>query len=490
MAPASGTIGGVPRRPGPLAAASAVVVDAHVVRIGGEQRGPLGAVLDLRRPDPIEHVGARLDHRLDRLDLGLRHQRLDRLVLVARCEGHDRALGAGARGASGAVEERLRVGRGIHVDHEPDVVDVNPPGGDVGRHQHGDLALRERGEVLLARPLAQVAVEGGGRDPGVRELGRELLGERLGAHEEQRASGVGNELGEDLALVLVRDEEEVVGDARVGALRVDRVGQRIVQEPVDQHADVAVEGRREEQALAGGNLLQQALHRRQEAHVGHEVGFVHDDHLDVGERERLLLQEVLEPAGRGDHDVDAALEPSELAGVADAAVHGHGLDAHGLAERLDGLGHLDRQLARGHQHQRTGTPGTTLTLGQPRHDRQREGDGLAGAGPAAAQDIASGQSVGQRGGLDGEGGLDAALGEGPDKVTGHAEFGEGGQGRRAHDILGWELRRPARVSTSADWPTRQYTPLPDAPATLDVRPHRHRSALGRFWLPPTLRSTV
>ena len=45
----------------------------------------------------------------------------------------------------------------------------------------------------------------------------------------------------------------------------------------------------------------------QEAEVGHVVGLVEDGDLDVVEGAVTLADQVLEPAGAGDDDVDAAL---------------------------------------------------------------------------------------------------------------------------------------------------------------------------------------
>ena len=58
------------------------------------------------------------------------------------------------------------------------------------------------------------------------------------------------------------------------------------------------------------------------------------------------------------------------------------------------------------------------------HQRQQEGVGLAGAGAAAAEHVAPGEGVGQRRGLDREGGGDAVGIEDGGQRGGHAEAGE------------------------------------------------------------------
>ena len=73
-------------------------------------------------------------------------------------------------------------------------------------------------------------------------------------------------------------------------------------------------------------------------------------------------------------------------------------------------------------------PAAALTAGElaaeARHDGQREGEGLARAGLAAAEHVASGERVGQGVDLDGEGFGDAVRREGGDERCGHAERAE------------------------------------------------------------------
>ena len=56
-----------------------------------------------------------------------------------------------------------------------------------------------------------------------------------------------------------------------------------------------------------------------EAHVEHAVGLVEDEDLDLVEANGAVLDEVEQPAGRGDEDVDAVGERADLAADRDAA---------------------------------------------------------------------------------------------------------------------------------------------------------------------------
>src|SRR5581483_12511759 len=83
--------------------------------------------------DPRQLAVARADLRVADPYAGLRREQLD-VTLLARChQGDHRAGRAGARGTARAVEVVLRVGGRVDVDHQADVVDVDPPRRDVGR---------------------------------------------------------------------------------------------------------------------------------------------------------------------------------------------------------------------------------------------------------------------------------------------------------------------------------------------------------------------
>jgi hypothetical protein len=58
-----------------------------------------------------------------------------------------------ASGAPDAVHVGIAVAGRVEVDHVGDVLDVDPAGGDVGRHQGVDLAALEPGKCALALVL-------------------------------------------------------------------------------------------------------------------------------------------------------------------------------------------------------------------------------------------------------------------------------------------------------------------------------------------------
>ena len=143
--------------------------------------------------------------------------------------------------------------------------------------------------------------------------------------------------------------------------------------------------------LVGRGVGQDRLDVLGEAHVQHLVGLVEHQEPQLGQVEGAALQVVHDPAGRADHDVHAAAQGAELHAVPLAAVdreHVHARDVGGVP--LEGLAHLERQLAGRRQHQRLRR---LLPEVEPRQDRQRERRRLAGARLGEADDVATARAA-------------------------------------------------------------------------------------------------
>jgi hypothetical protein len=162
--------------------------------------------------------------------------------------------------------------------------------------RRSDLECRKRAIALILRTAA---VNGRGSHTGALELRREPVGAAPRAAEHDRGAGRRNELGDDRrALGSVDAPEHVVRAPAVGLGAARLVVGRVVLVITRQHLDRTVERCREQQRLARlGSLVEQAPDLGKESHVGHAVGLVDDDHLDVVELERTLTEQVGEPAG-------------------------------------------------------------------------------------------------------------------------------------------------------------------------------------------------
>ena len=219
------------------------------------------------------------------------------------------------------------------------------------------------------------------------------------------------------------------GGALVGLGK--EVAGRITLVALHEAVDRAVERRREQQRLAGRRgAVEQLLDRGQEAHVGHAVGLVDDDQLDLVEVDLAPLDQVGEPTGARDEHVDAAAQRLELRAEAGAAVDRGDAQLARASEPLELTADLCRELARRYEDESTRP--TRSCLADACDERDAEGDGLARAGRRTAAQVAAGQTVGDGHGLDVERVDETVRVEGADEVGRDAEVGEGGAG---HDGL-------------------------------------------------------
>lgn len=240
---------------------------------------------------------------------------------------------------------------GLH--HQVDVVEMDAASSDIGGDQHRGRAVGDLGQVAVARPLGQVAVQAGGADAGPFQLGREALGAEPGAGEHQRAVGSGDQVEHGGVAFPRPDDHGLVVDGAVGLVLVGHLaGRRIGEELLDQCLDLLVERRREQQPLPlRGAGTQDPLHRLQEAELTHQIGLVDDRDADLGQVQPALLGQVLHPAGRADHDVHAALQHHDLLVLRHPADHLHGELPEGAGQRPHRTVDLLGELAGGGEHE-------------------------------------------------------------------------------------------------------------------------------------------
>ncbi len=128
-----------------------------------------------------------------------------------------------------------------------------------------------------------------------------------------------------------------------------------------------------------------------EAEVEHLVGLVEDEDLDIAQRQRALIDQVDQAAGRGDDDVEAVRAHLDLAVDRRTAEHDAGADIEAATIILERFGDLRGKLARRRQHQHAARAGLArLWVGGKAHQAgQRERRGLAGAGLGDAAQVAT-----------------------------------------------------------------------------------------------------
>ncbi len=142
-------------------------------------------------------------------------------------------------------------------------------------------------------------------------------------------------------------------------------------------------------------------------------------------RAGVAFSQVVQASGGGDDDLGPLAQLGDLTADRQPADDGRHPQPQRLGVRLQRLRDLLGQLAGGHQDQGEGLLGFGAPPGDTGQQRQAEGEGLAGAGASAPQDVASAQRVGQRGGLHGEGCAHAEPVQGAQYGVRQAQGGEG-----------------------------------------------------------------
>ena len=229
-----------------------------------------------------------------------------------------------------------------------------------------------------------------------------------------------------VGLLAGRDVLDGVADGAGGGVAAADLDQRRVRHDGAREAEDLVRHRgREEQRLALGRQgVDDAPDVGPEAHVEHPVGLVEDQRLEAVEL-RARPHVIHQAARRGDDERDAGRQGPRLRLHRRAAVDGHAADAGVVAEALDVVVDLDRQLAGRRQHQHAGAGRLGRRPGgvgggrrgqQPIDQRQHEGGRLAGAGLGAGDDVAAAADQRQHRRLDRRGVREAAVADAGDQV--------------------------------------------------------------------------
>jgi hypothetical protein len=183
----------------------------------------------------------------------------------------------------------------------------------------------------------------------------------------------------------------VVDDRHSGRGRRRLDAHRIVEQRGREPGDLVGHRGREHCCLpARADGRGDRLDRADEAHVEHAVGLVEHQPARLVEPELVVVDDVLEAAGRRDHDVDAARDLLYLARARYAPEDENGREPRAVGKLAQHFVDLHRELAgrREDQRPRRHRIGAALELGEPGKNRQPEGGRLARPGLGDAHDVA------------------------------------------------------------------------------------------------------
>lgn len=173
----------------------------------------------------------------------------------------------------------------------------------------------------------------------------------FGATEDDRRAHGRDKLRRSSGSILAGNSPELVrAAAEVVSRPFEDVPHRVVLLPGDEALDVARQSRRKKHRLARAlDLAEKGSHRWEETHVGHPVRLVDDNDLHLGEVELVALDQIDEPSGTTDRDIDTAIERPELVPIAGAAVEGCDSSIGDAGERAEDFSDLGGELASGYE---------------------------------------------------------------------------------------------------------------------------------------------
>ena len=329
-----------------------------------------------------------------------------------------------------------------------DVLNINSSGGNVGCHEHIDLAVAEGSQRLLACALTQVAVHGARGKSALGEFVGNALRGALGTTEDDReASALGLQDARDqFGLVEYVRAPHVLLGRLDGRARIVRVGCAYVRwlrhVATGQVDDLTGHRGREQHGLARRRgLRHQSLNVGQEAHVEHLVGLVENENSHVRQIEVTLLGEIDQASGRAHDHLNAMTKCFDLRFVGAAAVHRQHANSSMPTGELEIAGDLDAQFARRHDDESLRLTGSServksfvLRSDGALQQRDAESECLACSGFCLADEVLAGKGERQGECLNGEGVRNSRRVERGDGGRVDAELGEGGgtigRGRR------------------------------------------------------------
>ena len=150
-------------------------------------------------------------------------------ALVRQHERDHVTMLAGTCGTAGTMEEGLRVGRRFGLNHQRDIADVDASRGNIRGDQDTHESTLERGEMMVALLLRQIALQIDRRNTVLDELLGEFLGLVLGTGEDDALVLAAGERTNHLRLVVLGDLEHMLGErVDLGVGGIDRVDLRLM----------------------------------------------------------------------------------------------------------------------------------------------------------------------------------------------------------------------------------------------------------------------
>lgn len=155
---------------------------------------------------------------------------------------------------------------------------------------------------------------------------------------------------------------------------VEFMANRIVLIPLDENVHVAIESGREQNGAAVIRaLVEQLAYLRKKAHVGHAVGFVEHNHVNLIEEDHPLVNEVAEATGAGHDNLHAAPKCLSLTTNGNAAKNCLNPWAAGSSQKPQFRTHLSREFPSGNKDEASWTVGGCSIAADDKRYAKRQG---------------------------------------------------------------------------------------------------------------------
>jgi len=301
------------------------------------------------------------------------------LVFFCIAEGDALTAGPGASRTADAVHIGLGFERHIEIDHMADLVDIDPASGDVRSDQDPNLACAKRMEDPLASVLRASTMDPLSGNPCIDQGLVESIRTMLGPDEYQdaRSRFIPEQSIQQLALVApIHKHHALLDPIGRSRLRGDHDGDVFVQESGGKRLNRSRHGGREEHRLAFARQQPyDPLNVWHKAHIEHPIGFVQHEVLQFREETVFLVDQIEQPTGGCNHDVDPFAQGRDLRPLADPTENRRVTDFGVPPEVSQVFGDLDHQFAcRGNdQSHGLATRGVQTRLVDFLEDRDRKG---------------------------------------------------------------------------------------------------------------------
>ena len=282
----------------------------------------------------------------------------------------------------------------VEIDHHAKSGHIDAACRHIGGDQHPQAACLETAQHLLPDILPHVAMQRIRIDAPVGQPSRQLIGAQARSDENKRLfiPHLPKLTEQDITLVTILHKDGALADgidsfARARGADDDRITEKGFGKGLHL---VRHRGREKDSLACFRQRLENTPDRRQEAEIDHLITLVEHEMLDLPQINLALRLQILEPARRGDDDIDTLFQRANLEIIALAAADGQVTHLQTCRERLDAVRDLIGKFPCRNKHENA-CMARQLRLAPVEKNiqqRQKIGRRLAGAGLREANEVA------------------------------------------------------------------------------------------------------